>query len=737
MPPQRNNIIFICTLSIFLLVKSALLLLGMEHFFHVEEIYRALIAKSIIDGPSFPLLDLQVDTYSGGSLVVGLLLVPAFTIFGQSLFGIKFVALFFSFLIVAALYVFCKKYFDEKTAVIACLLFTFAPPLVTKYFFFCMGFHVESVLFSLLFMIVLFKIFFEERRGAPAFILLGFISGFGIWFTYAFAITLLAGLVFWYAADRLFFFRKRFLVFIAGFLFGFSPWIYSHFFYQLGGAPLNTRKLLPAFSPDTLRAAGAKLAGLPAAVGNVYLFNDHLGPAYRAANYLYCLFGAAAILYLVARNRKQIADFLRTLLFGGKHARAPSLRPWAELFPLVYLFIFTAAYALSGFAATDFMEYFGYRYLVPLYFFLILVMALCCARIRNGKAGVALATLLLCTGIAGSLQYADFKKSTFDLHAMDDQYCMYESLTNKKIARDAAAGQVDRCLEYSKTLDRKYLGQFFLGLGELTGWLFIKTPERYRALHDQVDEKFRALFVTGAAKAVILMHGDVGKSIAFIEAASPQHRLKLYSMLGISIGFRNTKTPEKAFALIDMIEQQYRPAVYEGFGYFLGFCAPLHRPDMSGCIKIFDGAGAEYKDSFGLSFGSLQRYFIFNRYNMNECLRLVRESPEAYKPHLYRALGAHYMRDRSGHGDCRTVVACIEQPYLPFFYEGMGFGIPDDQWLFSGLVAKRINRVYFPDTASRAAFCNGLEKALGLQTAFALDGEQQKRLLQREGIQSG
>lgn len=717
----------------FVLIKWILLLSGIEYLFHVEEFNRALIAKSIIEGPSFPLFDLQVDTYSGGSLVIGLLLTIVFKIFGQSLFAIKIVALFFSCCIAITLYVFCRRYFGKKVGLFSILFFTFSPPLVTKYFFFSMGFHVESILFSMLFMLIFFRIFYDENTNSFLFLLLGLIGGFGVWFNYVATLMVATGLLFWFVIDRLFFVRKSFFIFVTGFLLGFAPWIYSHIFYHLSGSPLNTKKLLPAFTREGFYAAWEKLLGLPAAFGNEYLFNKYCGVIYAVAHYIYYLLVIASIIWLIIKNRKRLFNFICCIV-SSKKQQNRSLHYWSELFPFVYISIFITAYIISGFMVTDFMDYFGYRYLIPLYFFTMIIMALCFARI-NRVIGIVSTVLVILSGVIGNSQYIANNTTAFDPHPIDDQYCMYEYLTNKKIKGDANLGLFDLCFAFAKTLNPKYLGQFYLGLGELTGGLFVKNPDQYFKLYASIEEPFRPIFLTGAAKAVILMYGDFAISIDFIRHIEVSRQPLFYRMLGVSIGFRNTRYPERAFTLIDtMIEPQYRSFVYEGFGYVLGFCAPLYRPDITQAIYLFKQVPVEHRESFSLCLGSIGRYFIQKGYTMNECFQVLQAIPDTYKPYFYKAFGAHYMRDRRICQDCGTVITMIPPEYQSYFLEGIGFGIYDDQWLFAGLVAKKVTQLLCCSPSQKIALYKGVQNALGFQTLFSLDDEGRERLLRREHI---
>ena len=113
-----------------------------------EESYRWLAAHEILTGPVQPLLDYQADHYQGGSLVMILLIVPFFLLFGESFLTFKLSALVVSTATLGALYVLGRAWFARPVGVLAALGYLAGPPLVAYWGVVPFGSHGESVFFS-------------------------------------------------------------------------------------------------------------------------------------------------------------------------------------------------------------------------------------------------------------------------------------------------------------------------------------------------------------------------------------------------------------------------------------------------------------------------------------------------------------------------------------------------------------------------------------------------------------
>ena len=73
-------------LLLYLTVRLVILFSAIDKVHLDEELYRGNIAKEVISGPVLPFLDYQRSEYEGGTLVMGLLAVPFFLIFGYRQF---------------------------------------------------------------------------------------------------------------------------------------------------------------------------------------------------------------------------------------------------------------------------------------------------------------------------------------------------------------------------------------------------------------------------------------------------------------------------------------------------------------------------------------------------------------------------------------------------------------------------------------------------------------------------
>src|SRR3989338_10372298 len=92
---KDKNVLIISGLTIlFLILRLAVLFSSLDKIYESEELYSGTIAREIIQGPLIPLweyLDYKVEYFPGGTLVVGILAVPFFLLFGQTYIALKLV----------------------------------------------------------------------------------------------------------------------------------------------------------------------------------------------------------------------------------------------------------------------------------------------------------------------------------------------------------------------------------------------------------------------------------------------------------------------------------------------------------------------------------------------------------------------------------------------------------------------------------------------------------------------
>src|SRR3989449_9066870 len=190
-----------------------------------EELYRGTIAQELVTGLKIPFTEYRADNYSGGSLVIGALAAGFFLLFGPTVFALKLAPLLLFTLALLFWYQTIQRATSKRVAGYFAVLFCFSPPLFTDYSVTAIGFHSESIVFSALTVLLLFRILSDERGSLAYPLLLGLTAGFGLWFAYIYGLTVLALLGFWLWYDKRVRWKLGVLWFALGFLVGFSPWI--------------------------------------------------------------------------------------------------------------------------------------------------------------------------------------------------------------------------------------------------------------------------------------------------------------------------------------------------------------------------------------------------------------------------------------------------------------------------------------------------------------------------------
>jgi len=199
-----------------------------------EESYRWVVAHELLTRPALPFLEYQADHYQGGSLVMSLLTVPFFALFGESIRTLKMSALAVSAGTLTMLFIVGRRFFGRPVGVLVGLAYLAGPPLVAFWGLAVMGFHGESVLFSLVQIYLFLGILTGRRRGFPAWAALGLVSGLGLWFCYTTALSLAACGLTWLLLRGMP--RWRDLLWAAlGGLLGLVPWLIYNLRYAFQG----------------------------------------------------------------------------------------------------------------------------------------------------------------------------------------------------------------------------------------------------------------------------------------------------------------------------------------------------------------------------------------------------------------------------------------------------------------------------------------------------------------------
>jgi len=369
-PPPAINV----SLGGFLLlfVASRLLYVVLIHPGYVppqlgDELYVGTIAQELVTGLTLPFPEYRTNNFALGTLVIGALAAGFFLLFGPTLFALKLAALLVSTLALAFWYSTLQRAAGERVACYFALLFCFSPPLLTAYSVAALGDHAQSILFSALTVLLLFRMLSQEKPSPAVPALLGLTAGVGLWFAYIYGLTLLATLGFWLWHDKGKFWRPPVLWFALGFVVGFAPWIIINVQTHFAGLVVKRINVWEHFGLAHLWDGLAHPWRLfPVEFLRTIGSDDSWDLYRRTVNLLYSLLYLGSILTAGVL-------WLRTVRSEPTGPRPP--RPTLAGFAILYLFVFALAVQFSDFRSA--------HYYVPAYPFLFLFVAHSIARCQD------------------------------------------------------------------------------------------------------------------------------------------------------------------------------------------------------------------------------------------------------------------------------------------------------------------------------------------------------------------
>ncbi len=366
-----QRILFLMLLGAFFITRLLVLLTGVESASDLEELCRGTLAYELVSGLKFPFWNYQADTYSGGSLVIGLLAAPFFKIMGPSLLALKMAPLFFSFLTLLAAWFWIRREGGAGAGPPCMAFLVFCPPVFLQVSLLAMGFHSESLLFSALTLLFFYR--WRETGRAVHLGLCGFAGGLGFWFCYTSALALAACAVCFILTKRENKIRDAGF-FYGGFLQGAVLFFIYNAMHGWAGAKFLARSFMPdetqgsAFLETVARkTAGLVFYGAPLSLGLGF-----------AAGVLYCLLALGLLAAQAAGKKNQ--------------------KPLAPVFLTLALFL--GFYGASGFVFQP-GSYIDYRYFVIFHFPALVVLGVCASR---NRAAAFLGAVLLLMGFWGQAQ---------------------------------------------------------------------------------------------------------------------------------------------------------------------------------------------------------------------------------------------------------------------------------------------------------------------------------------------
>ncbi len=367
---------------LFLVTRLVLLYVNIDSVYDEEEINSGTLTLMFVEGeiPSFDIV--QYEPYHGGYVLSAILAVPFYLLFGPTVISFKMVALCYGVSIIIVAWYLLKTTFRAETALLFCLLFIFAPPVLIKNSLVSWGNYYESTLYTLLGFIFI-KNIITEKAEILQYVLLGFLSGFILWCNYINVIAIICWGIFWMIMDRKSLFSPRILLAAGAFLTGLAPFFVNK---VLNGSmvlsvyskPLYEYFLADGIKPVLYKAYFFIVKGFPFS----FLFSSYKKSG-LISGYLWYLSFIVAFVFLI------VLIFKAFLSSGGKDRDING--EWQNklsFFLVLYVFVYSCFYLTSSFESQYICNFKDNRYLVPLYPVVLMIISIAAGYLLKSKRKV-------------------------------------------------------------------------------------------------------------------------------------------------------------------------------------------------------------------------------------------------------------------------------------------------------------------------------------------------------------
>lgn len=350
-----------------------------------EDLALGAIAKEILSGLKTSYWHFQLASYSGESLILAPLVACLFKLFGANLISIKLLPVIVYFMTIAVMVMFLARHFTKQAALWSAFFLVFLPPVIGAHTLVPLCGHVEAFFLDLLMIFCFYEFLFNtEGRGKNIFfVCFCVLAGFNFWVFYGSAAIFTACLFVWLAVSPKTFFAKRTLLLPAGFLLGFSPWIYGYLTQEKSSADmLETILLLPLSELGSRmiyfprRLAKLLLLSFPVTL-RIFYAESWVSAAQTYLHYFILLFSALSSAVFCMKN------------FSEPHARK-------LLFFIIYPVLFVTMFCITDLdIPTEYSYLTIYRYFTPLFILGACLLGLCAARMNRWILGLLIVFVVL------------------------------------------------------------------------------------------------------------------------------------------------------------------------------------------------------------------------------------------------------------------------------------------------------------------------------------------------------
>ncbi len=615
------------------IIKGTFIVFALDQFVDYRETYQAMIAKHVIEGPILPLFDYTYEETAGGTLAMGILAVPFFLVFGESLVSLKLLSLSVSVITLVLLYLIVISVFSRWTAAVVGILFILPPLSFAKTSLVIGGIHVESLPFSLLFLLLFYRTFYLKRGGLISWAAMGLTSGLGIYFSYVFPVTLLPCLFLWFIFDKKLFVRREFLIFSSSLLVGLIPWLaynLTHSFQAL--YPYGLFFVYHFLSP--LSHVVERLPHLLVSDMRGFLSpSDTHTLASDVVSLLYVVLFLASLVLLLWFSRRAIPPLARGLL-PWKNANPEETSREIPLLLVCAAFFLLTSLGDFNIAGTDL----DYEPLTTLYVWIIVIIAVALDRVRARVRGVAavLATLLLAIPLSSGL------------------------LSAAKILGDSGGSRY-AWLDYSSP---------YRALGMTVGEVYGKDIVRILENMDRLTAQEKRYIFEGLGRYICFHYGeDLLECDQLIQHVEKPYQVSLYERLGKGKGWDFDDDMEWNLRRISEVQPEYQLFLYERLGMWLG---DKFEDSVSDSVAVIEEIDPRHRGYVYRGLGNV----LASRFgdDIEEWLEKLELVEEEYRPVLYERMGREMGRQCGpGMEACEERIRKVEEKFHPDIYEGLGF----------------------------------------------------------------
>ncbi len=700
---KRKYIILILLVLSFLFLRLLFLLTSIDLVEEFEEKFNGALPKDILEGNLYlPIFDYQYQPWAGGNTITSFLTLIPFLLFGQSLISLKLVPLcFFSLGTMILWYFFLCRYFSERIGFIFGLLYTFSPLFFSKMNLMAWGNHNESNFFSIAIISLLYKLIyitdefdsedgeFKKFRLTSTLIFFGIVSGFALYFSYMCLVAVFTSFLLWLLYSKLSFFRNI-LLYFAGFIVGFMPWILYNYVYDLSGiynfskrVTEKSGELYTLGHPENLWGFILKFFRLIFYhIPRSFDFRSSIEDIIYFSIFLFCLL-------LILKRLIRYGFFCKENIFLS--------------YPLVFFFAFTLnkidininfnPHFAGNIQAESIFKLYKYRYLSPLYPFIFSIIAIPCGKwIDEAKSSMlkflSIFCVVLCVllGIRSNVHmrylFPLWNQEGFNslgkglIYKGYDYIYIYSRIANRNVSDKIK-------LELISNLDSEYRQRAYEVFGIELGKEFDKNFIRITKIGKEISNDYKYFFYHGVGWGLTgeanQKNSGLDKVVVLInEIEVPLYKAFCFNAFGFEVANSpfiewlrspdsNDKMKEAIWSylrIINNIPEEFKPFCFIGLGKFIAehidSLKPIHYE------KLLNEIPLPYRRFICIGM-AIEMGEVFR----NDMIKLI-------KPHYLKADLRWFYYDR-----LKDVISFYENRNKKFFktdqiaiaYEGMGLAV--------------------------------------------------------------